>query len=81
VTVAATLAVSFVLMYALKYAGILRVSAAGELEGLDLHEHGATAYPEYALASIGTSSNGHNGHRPGVALPIPAEVMAGNTDS
>ncbi|GAC1432753.1 MAG: hypothetical protein PVS3B3_20930 [Ktedonobacteraceae bacterium] len=31
------------------YVGVLRVSKAGELEGLDLHEHGASAYPEYAL--------------------------------
>ena len=46
---AATLAASFVLMYALKAVGLLRVSAEGEREGLDLHEHGASAYPEYAL--------------------------------
>ena len=48
-TVIATLAISLVMMYGLKYAGVLRVSKAGELEGLDLHEHGASAYPEYAL--------------------------------
>lgn len=47
--VLATLAVSLVLMYGLKMMGILRVSRHGELEGLDLHEHGASAYPEYAL--------------------------------
>jgi Amt family ammonium transporter len=45
----ATLAASFVLMYAVKATGTLRVSAAGELEGLDLHEHGMTAYPEYVI--------------------------------
>ena len=27
----------------------LRVSPEGELQGLDIHEHGAIAYPEYAL--------------------------------
>jgi hypothetical protein len=27
----------------------LRVSAAGELAGLDLHEHGMVAYPEYVI--------------------------------
>ena len=48
------------MMYALKYVGVLRVSKEGELEGLDIHEHGASAYPEYALAVAG-SSNGHNG--------------------
>ena len=45
----ATLAVSFVLMYAVKATGTLRVSREGELEGLDLHEHGMLAYPEYVI--------------------------------
>jgi len=47
--VASTLAVAFVLMYAVKATGTLRVSADGELEGLDLHEHGMIAYPEYVI--------------------------------
>ncbi|MBA3943339.1 MAG: ammonium transporter [Herpetosiphonaceae bacterium] len=46
----ATFAVSMVLMYAVKATGTLRVSAAGEMEGLDIHEHGASAYPEYMLS-------------------------------
>jgi Amt family ammonium transporter len=45
----ATLGVGLALMYAVKATGYLRVSAAGELEGIDLHEHGIPAYPEYAL--------------------------------
>jgi len=36
-------------MYAVKLTGTLRVSAPGEIEGLDLHEHGAVAYPEYVM--------------------------------
>lgn len=36
-------------MYAVKAMGVLRVSTAGELQGLDLHEHGIPAYPEYVL--------------------------------
>src|SRR2546425_3709728 len=44
---AATFAVSLVVMYALKAMGFLRVSAEGEAYGLDLHEHGIPAYPEY----------------------------------
>jgi Amt family ammonium transporter len=47
--VIATLAVSIVLMYAVKATGTLRVSREGELEGLDLHEHGMVAYPEYVI--------------------------------
>lgn len=60
---------------------MLRVSKEGELEGLDLHEHGAVAYPEYALAGVGLLSNGqsgnghHNGHKSGTVLPTTAEVL------
>jgi Amt family ammonium transporter len=61
-TVAATLLVSLIMMLALKRIGVLRVSKAGELEGLDLHEHGASAYPEYALAGISSSNGRGNGY-------------------
>jgi Amt family ammonium transporter len=47
---AATFAAAMVLMYAVKATGTLRVSAEGELEGLDVHEHGTTAYPEYMIS-------------------------------
>src|SRR5262249_24492305 len=45
----ATFGVSLALMYAVKAMGYLRVSMEGELQGLDLHDHGIPAYPEYAL--------------------------------
>jgi Amt family ammonium transporter len=48
-----TFAVSLVLMYAVHMMGILRVSKEGELHGLDLHEHGISAYPEYVISSTG----------------------------
>jgi Amt family ammonium transporter len=47
--VIATLVASVVLMYSVKATGTLRVSREGELEGLDLHEHGMVAYPEYVI--------------------------------
>src|SRR5258708_6367176 len=47
---AATFAVSMAVMYSVKAAGILRVSAEGEGYGLDLHEHGISAYPEYLIS-------------------------------
>jgi Amt family ammonium transporter len=47
-TTISTLVVAFVLMYAVKATGTLRVSREGELEGLDIHEHGMFAYPEFA---------------------------------
>jgi len=67
-TCVATFAVSMIMMVVLKRIGLLRVSRAGELEGLDLHEHGAAAYPEYVLVTSAAASNGHlsNGSTPEV---------------
>lgn len=50
----ATFLASLALMYTVKAMGYLRVSEAGELEGLDLHEHGINAYPEYVIQSSAT---------------------------
>jgi ammonium transporter, Amt family len=72
-TCIATLVVSLAMMLLLKKIGILRVSKAGELEGLDLHEHGAAAYPEYVLVGA-VSSNGTNGH--GSATDVKDTVLA-----
>jgi len=55
-TVIATLVVAGILMYAVKATGTLRISRAGELEGLDLHEHGTVAYPEYVLHHMDATS-------------------------
>jgi Amt family ammonium transporter len=46
----ATFVAAMALMYGVKATGTLRVSAEGELEGLDLHEHGSSAYPEYMIS-------------------------------
>ena len=40
-------------MYAINAMGLLRVSEEGELYGLDLHEHGISAYPEYVISAMG----------------------------
>jgi len=50
----ATFSVAIAMMYAVKAMGYLRVERAGELRGIDLHEHGIPAYPEYALHSAAT---------------------------
>jgi len=44
------------LFYALKAAGILRVSMEEEIEGLDLTEHGAVNYPEFGSSVVNTRS-------------------------
>ena len=48
----ATFFVALAVMYAVNAMGLLRVSRQGELEGLDLHEHGISAYPEYVISAI-----------------------------
>ena len=48
----ATLAVSFAVMYALDAKGLLRLSEEGEHDGLDIHEHGISAYPEYVISAL-----------------------------
>jgi Amt family ammonium transporter len=54
-----TVVMSLVLMYAVKATGTLRVSKDGEIEGLDIHEHGGPAYPElvggFTGANLGES--------------------------
>ena len=45
----ATFIASMALMYAVKYSFRLRIPTDGEIEGLDLHEHGFPAYPEYVV--------------------------------
>jgi Amt family ammonium transporter len=72
-TLAGTLAIAFALMYVVKATGTLRVSKEGELEGLDLHEHGASAYPEYALVTPGAVPAGQR-----EAVPAPT-FAAGST--
>src|ERR1700687_5731027 len=39
-------------VYAVNATGTLRVSEEGELYGLDLHEHGISAYPEYVISAF-----------------------------
>ncbi len=48
----ATFVVSLVVMYAVNATGTLRLSREGELEGMDLHEHGISAYPEYVISAL-----------------------------
>jgi Amt family ammonium transporter len=50
---AATFGAGMALMYAVKATKTLRVSEEGEIEGLDVYEHGGTAYPELLGAGSG----------------------------
>jgi Amt family ammonium transporter len=69
----ATLSVSLVLMYAVNAIGALRVSAEGEMHGLDLHEHGISAYPEYVISATARPAGMRAGGEPeGSTAPIAA---------
>ncbi len=50
-----TFALAMGLMAAVNLTGTLRVSKEGELEGIDIHEHGIPAYPEYVIQSSATA--------------------------
>ncbi len=52
----ATFTSAFIVMKAVNAIGLLRVSREGELHGLDLHEHGISAYPEYVISAMGKPS-------------------------
>jgi Amt family ammonium transporter len=60
-----TFAVAYILMYAVNAVGLLRISEEGEREGLDLHEHGISAYPEYVISAIASPA----------AMTIPRETV------
>jgi Amt family ammonium transporter len=78
---ASTLVVSLGLMYGVKLTRTLRVSEAGEREGLDLHEHGVDAYPEFVLRRkpLTEAVSVARGHMAGTAVaagPLAAGLTA-----
>jgi Amt family ammonium transporter len=50
----ATFAVAMIVMLAVNATGTLRLPAEFELYGMDLHEHGIAAYPEYVITALGS---------------------------
>lgn len=49
----ATFAVAMAVMLVVNAMGMLRLPAEYETYGMDLHEHGISAYPEYVISAIG----------------------------
>ena len=63
----AAFGVAFIMFKAINAFGILRVSREGELEGLDLHEHGTVAYHmEFGYGTSYTSPPSEDGSSGGV---------------
>jgi Amt family ammonium transporter len=62
-------AVGLLMMFGLKYLGVLRLSESEELEGLDIAEHGAPAYhPEYAYMGYSPIPSNMEGVAPGLSV-------------
>ncbi len=53
---AATFASAMAMFAALNAVGMLRVSKEGELKGLDIDQHGISAYPEYVLSGASVAA-------------------------
>src|SRR6202163_644768 len=71
----ATFAVAMVVMLAVNATGTLRLPEEAELYGMDLHEHGMPAYPEYVITALG-SPKGLSAHQQPVGSPIKATAPA-----
>src|SRR5262245_43781181 len=70
-----TLAVGMAVMFGIKAIGQLRVSQEGEIEGLDIHEHGAPAYhPEPAYNGYSAMPPGFTGSAAGPGSPALVET-------
>jgi Amt family ammonium transporter len=54
VVTVATFSVAMIVMLAVNATGTLRLPAEYELYGMDLHEHGISAYPEYVITALGS---------------------------
>jgi Amt family ammonium transporter len=70
---AATFATAMVMFKALDAVKLLRVSEQGELEGFDIDQHGAAAYPEFVISTL-TASHALSGDSVGGAQLSSVEV-------
>ncbi|HEX7894679.1 MAG TPA: hypothetical protein VF447_10850, partial [Terriglobales bacterium] len=71
----ATFGVAMVVMVLVNAVGLLRLPAEMETYGMDLHEHGISAYPEYVISAIGAPAGMEQ------ELPMAQAAKAGSTVS
>ena len=55
IIVGSTFSLAMLMFFIIHKFGLLRVSKEGELQGLDVHEHGLPAYPEFVLHETPTA--------------------------
>jgi Amt family ammonium transporter len=53
---ASTFVVAMTVFAVLNAVKLLRISKEGEMEGMDIHEHGISAYPEYVISALAAPS-------------------------
>ena len=70
----ATFASAMAMFAALNAFGLLRVSREGELMGLDVDQHGITAYPEHVISDA--TAVGHKSHGSGSPLGAMSPEMS-----
>ena len=72
----ATFAAAMAMFKALNAVSLLRVSQQGELEGFDLDQHGASAYPEYVISTLTASHaiEGDSVSAPRMATSVVADA-------
>src|SRR5438034_1492915 len=72
----ATFGVALAVMYLVNAFGLLRISADGETLGMDLHEHGISAYPEYVITALSAPAGMSAQARAAEPSPSLAEAKA-----
>jgi ammonium transporter, Amt family len=76
----ATFAAAMAMFAALEAIRLLRVSKEGEMMGLDIDQHGISAYPEYVISALAapdgmgldTIGSGNLARAPGAGVGAPA---------
>jgi len=80
IVTSATLAVSFAVMLAIDAKGLLRLHEDAEHDGLDIHEHGISAYPEYVISALASPAGAplrvpvHSEKASGTPTPVPQSL-------
>ena len=71
-----TFTTAFILFKVLAATVGLRVTAEEELEGLDLGEHGASAYPDFVVVGASGGMAMSSGHAPAYSPAMASEKAA-----
>jgi ammonium transporter, Amt family len=66
----ATFGFAMVVMLIVNAMGMLRLPAEMEAYGMDLHEHGISAYPEYVISALGAPG--------GMSQQLPTAISSHN---